>query len=88
MFSFSGFGAALVRFPWPCDRKYARSSQQRPRSRPLPRVWQTVPMEAAQPRRQRSYENFEARSPLLQMYSLHSNLWTVQAVRKPCLLSS
>lgn len=40
-------------------------------------------MEVTQPRSERPQPNIEAGSSLIQMHSMHSYFWHVQAVRKP-----
>ena len=42
-------------------------------------------MEAAEPRCQGSQQDAETGPPVVQVYSMYSYLWTIQAVRDPCV---
>ncbi len=84
-FSIAGIGKAFVGLSRPRDGLHAGLGQQRPRLWPLSGVWQDVPVETAEPRQQGSHENAEAGALIIQVHGLHGHLWTIQALRNPCL---
>merc|ERR1712233_122491 len=74
------FGATLVGQPRAGHCKHAGRRQQGPRQWEVSRLWKGVPVEAAEPRGQRPWEDIEAGAPLLQVHSLHRHVWPVQAL--------